>query len=88
MLMGILMAQWAKNSPAIPETQEMQVWALGQEDVQRKKWQLTPVFLPGKCHRQRSLAGYSPWGRKEVGMTEHMAWYTNYMALQYEASAG
>ena len=25
------------------------------------KWQSTPVFLPGKSHEQRSLAGYSPW---------------------------
>ena len=30
----------------------------------RRKWQPTPVFLPGKFHRQRSLAGYSLWGRK------------------------
>ena len=29
----------------------------------RRKWQPTPVFLPGKFHVQRSLAGYSPWGR-------------------------
>ena len=29
-----------------------------------RKWQLTAVFLPGKFHGQRSLAGYSPWGRK------------------------
>ena len=28
------------------------------------KWQPTPVFLPGKSHGQRSLAGYSPWGRR------------------------
>ena len=35
-----------------------------------RKWQLTPVFLPGKSHGQRSLAGYSPWGRKESDMTE------------------
>ena len=28
------------------------------------KWQLTPVFLPGKFHGQRNLAGYSPWGRR------------------------
>ena len=28
----------------------------------RRKWQPTPVFLPGKSHRQRSLVGYSPWG--------------------------
>ena len=31
----------------------------------RRKWQLAPVFLPGKSHGQRSLAGYSPWGGKE-----------------------
>ena len=31
----------------------------------------TPVFLPGKSHGQRSLAGYSPWGLKELDMTEH-----------------
>jgi len=28
------------------------------------KWQPTPVFLPGKFHGQRSLAGYCPWGQK------------------------
>ena len=32
----------------------------------RRKWQPTPVFLPGKSHGQRSLAGYSPWGHKRV----------------------
>ena len=36
----------------------------------RRKWQPTPVFLPGESHRQRSLAGYSPWGCKESEMTE------------------
>ena len=33
----------------------------------RRKWQPTPVFLPGKSHGQRRLAGYSPWGHKRVG---------------------
>ena len=33
----------------------------------RRKWQHAPVFFPGKTHRQRSLAGYSPWGCKRVG---------------------
>ena len=28
----------------------------------KRKWQPTPIFLPGKSHGQRSLAGYSPWG--------------------------
>ena len=30
----------------------------------RRKWQPTPIFLLGKYHGQRSLADYSPWGRK------------------------
>ena len=30
----------------------------------RRKWQHIPVFLPGKSHEQRSLAGYCPWGHK------------------------
>ena len=33
----------------------------------RRKWQPTPVFLPGKSHGHRSLADYSPWGCKRVG---------------------
>ena len=37
----------------------------------RRKGQPTPVFLPGKSHGQRSLEGYSPWGRKESDPTEH-----------------
>ena len=35
----------------------------------RRKWQPTPVFLPGKSHGQRSLASYSPWDCKRVGVT-------------------
>ena len=35
----------------------------------RRKWQLTPVFFPGKFQGQRSLAGYSPCGRKESDRT-------------------
>ena len=29
------------------------------------------VFLPGKSHGQRSLAGYNLWGHKELDTTEH-----------------
>ena len=36
----------------------------------RRKWQLTPVLLPGKSHGQRSLVGYSPWDRKVLDTTE------------------
>ena len=38
----------------------------------RRKQQPTPVLLPGKSHGQRSLAGYSPWGCKELDRTEHI----------------
>ena len=43
----------------------------------RRKWQSTPVFLPGKSNGQRSLAGYSPWGHKELDTTEHTRAYTH-----------
>ena len=38
----------------------------------RRKWQPIPVFLPGKSHGQRSLIDYSPWGHKELNMTERI----------------
>ena len=45
----------------------------------RRKWQPTPLFLPGKTYGWRSLAGYSPWGRKELEVTEwlHLTSYVN-----------
>ena len=30
------------------------------KNPQRRKWQPTPVFLPGESHGQRSLVGYGP----------------------------
>ena len=48
-----------KSPPAVQETQ---VQSLGREGPWGRKWQPTPVFLPGEFHRQRSLEGYSPWG--------------------------
>ena len=38
----------------------------------RRKWQPTPVFLPGESHGRRSLVGYCPWGCKESDMTERL----------------
>ena len=38
----------------------------------RREWQPTPVFLPGESHGQKSLVGYSPWGRKESDTTERL----------------
>ena len=45
----------------------MRVRSLGWEDPWRKKWQPTPVFLPGESHEERSLAGFRPRGHKRVG---------------------
>ena len=57
-----------KNLPAMQETW---VRSLGWEDPLEKGIP-TPVFLLGKFHGQRSLAGSSPWGRKELDMTEQL----------------
>ena len=47
--------------------QETQIQFLGQEDHLEKsrEWLPTPVLLPGESNGQRSLAGYSLWGRKD-----------------------
>ena len=37
----------------------------------RRAWQPSPVSLPGESHGQKSLTGYSPWGRTESDTTEH-----------------
>ena len=39
----------------------------------RRKWQPTPVVLPGKSHWQSSLVGYSPWGHRESDTTERLS---------------
>ena len=67
-LFGVsLVAQIVKHLSAMQETQ---VQSLGWEDPLEKEWQPTPVFLPGEFHGQRSLAGYSPWGHRELNTTE------------------
>ena len=43
----------------------------------RREWLLTPVFLPGESHGQRSLVGYSPWGRKKLDMIEQLTLSTS-----------
>ena len=44
----------------------------GWEDPQRRAWQLTPIFLTGESHEQRSLVSYSPWDHKELDMTQQL----------------
>ena len=64
-----LMAQMVENLPAV-HIPELDPWVW--EISWRREWQLTPLFLPGEFHRQRSLAGYSPWGQRELNKTEQI----------------
>ena len=48
----------------------MQVQSLGQGDCLEKEKATHSKNLPGKSHGQSSLAGYNPWGLKEMDMTE------------------
>ena len=59
-----------KSLLPMQEMQETQDRSLGQEDPLEKKWQPTPLFLPGKFKGQRSFAGYSSRGCKESDMSE------------------
>ena len=52
--------------------QETQVQSLVRKIPWSRKWQPTPVFLPGESHGQKSLAGHSPWGHKEWDTTERL----------------
>ena len=61
-----------KNLPADPEDDAG--WIPGSErSPGGGKWQPTPVFLPGESQGQRSRVGYSPWGCKELDITERLA---------------
>ena len=53
--------------------QEALLQSRGQEDPLEEGMATTPVFLPGKFHGQRSLVGYSPWGRKDSDTTEELS---------------
>ena len=55
--------------------QEMQVWFLGQKDpLEEDMATHSSILAWEKSHGPRSLAGYSPWGHKELDMTE---WLNN-----------
>ena len=61
------MVQTGKNLPAVQETQ---VQSLGQEDPLEKEMATHSSILAWESHGQRSLPGYSPWGRQEVDPSE------------------
>ena len=73
-----LVAQTVKR---LSTKRETRVRSLGREDHWRRKWQSTPVLLPGKSQGQRSLVGYSPWGRKESDTAEWLHFHKTILFL-------
>ena len=59
-----------KNPPANADVERLGFDPWVRKIPWRRAWQPTAVFLPGKSHGQRSLAGYSPWGHKESDTPE------------------
>ena len=55
---------------SLSEMQATWVRYLGQEDTLEKKWQPSPVLLPGKSHGPKNLTGYSTWGLNELDTSE------------------
>ena len=68
-----LVAQWVKNPPAVQQTQvdmgSVHHWV--RKIPWRRKWQTTPVFLPGESHGQRSQLGYSPMQKSWTWLSTH-----------------
>ena len=62
-----LVAKMVKNLPVI---QEMKIRFLGREDPLAKRMATHSSILAWRIHGQRGLVGYSPWGHKELDMTE------------------
>ena len=73
---GVPGSSAVKHPPAIQETQETRFDPWVRKIPWRRKWQPTPVFLSGKFHRQKSLAGYSPWSHKELVTTEQLSMHS------------
>ena len=87
------MAQMVKNLPAMQETW---VRSLGQEDPPEEGMATHSSILAWRIpHGQRSLVGYSPWGRKESDMTERLSTaqrrgskQAGYLGLQVVVNSG
>ena len=72
----------------LPTMQETQIQSLDWEDLRRKDWLPTPVFLLEEFHGQKSLVGYSPWGPKESDTTEKLTHTNTYLGKQTKDMRG
>ena len=80
-----LVAQMLKHLSAVRETW-FDPWV--RKIPWRSKWQPSPVLLPGKSHRRRSLVGYSPWGCKESDTTEQLHFHFIFWTLSINDMPG
>ena len=80
LLAMVILTGWlsGKESTCQCRSREFNPWI--RKSPLRRKWQPTPVFLPGKSHGQRSLAAYNPWGAKESDVT---SWLNNTTVLPH-----
>ena len=69
--MGFPNGSMIKNPPSMQATQEMRIRSLGSKDAPEEKMAIHSSIRAWKIPLEKSLAGYSPWGRKESGTTEH-----------------
>ena len=74
-----------KNPPATAGDEQMQFDPWVGKIPWRRAWQPTPVFLPRKFLGQRSLVGYSPWGRKDLDTTEWLSTHTQHTSWDAHA---
>ena len=77
--MGFPEGSVVKNPLAMQEMQEMWVPSLGRQDFLEEEMATHSSILPEKSHGQKSLAGYSRWGRKDSDMIEYACTSTTYV---------
>ena len=83
-----VVASWfprGSDSEDLPAMQETQVQSLGQEDHLEKGMTTHSVFSPGELHGQRSLVGYSPWGRKSCTQLTNTFTFTVLQSERYQS---
>ena len=78
-LLTSLVAQMVKNPPAIQKTQVQSLCWEG--PLEKKMATHTSILEPGEVYGQRSLAGYTPWGCKELDTTERLTLRLGVMLL-------
>ena len=81
LLLDLCSSEGIRNLPA--NAGDRFVLSLGWEYPLEKGMATTPVFLPGKSHRQRKMAGYSPGHHKESDTTEWLTLSLSYLAIVY-----